>query len=241
MYKPFPLRFSKGSSAVARELADRDELAGAVRGVHPPRPVLVLVGGADSLEQAVAQRIAAMFGDRLIPLLEHLGAAVIDGGTDAGIMATIGQARAAAGAFFPLIGVAARGTVRMPGDAPPPHTALEPNHTHFLLVPGDNWGDESPWISAAAAALADGAPSATLAAGGGKITRRDVRLSVKIRRPTLLLAGSGGATDAIARALRREELAAFGIDEQQSGLLRATDCTGVSTLLAELLDGSRPV
>jgi hypothetical protein len=56
---------------------------------------------------------------------------VIDGGTDAGVMQLIGRARAASGGRFPLIGVAAEGTVMVPGagTSSPDATELEPNHT----------------------------------------------------------------------------------------------------------------
>ena len=31
---------------------------------------------------------------------------------------------------------------------------FEPNHTHFVIVPGSDWGDESPWITWVASELA---------------------------------------------------------------------------------------
>ena len=47
----------------------------------------------------------------VVPLCEELGVDVVDGGTDAGVMQAMGQARAAAGAQFALVGVVAGGTV----------------------------------------------------------------------------------------------------------------------------------
>ena len=49
---------------------------------------------------------------------------------------------------MPLVGVIVRALAALPGepaadDAAPP----EPNHTHVLLVPGESWGDEAPWIA----------------------------------------------------------------------------------------------
>ncbi len=97
-------------------VASVDELPSALSrlGLGLTRPVLVSVGGASGLDAGVADRLLALFRDRLAPLLDQLGAAVVDGGTDAGVMALMGQARRAAGARFPLLGVAARGTVRLP-------------------------------------------------------------------------------------------------------------------------------
>lgn len=163
---------------------------------------MVLVGGADGLEAAPATAIAALFREALVPWCERLGVLVIDGGTDAGVMALMGRARALAGARFPLLGVAARGTVRWPDEAGrPERAALEPNHSHFLLVPGDRWGDEVPWISAAATCLSAGQAALTLVAGGGKVTERDVAASLAVGRPAVLLVGSGGAADRIGAGL----------------------------------------
>lgn len=241
MSKPYPLHFSNGTGALAREIADREELAAALIDFGPPRPVLVLVGGADSLSPETAQLVGPWLKDRLIPLLERVGAALIDGGTDSGIMSLIGQARANAGATFPLIGIAARGTVRMPRDGVLPSrrgTPLEPNHTHFLLVPGNRWGDESPWIGTAAQVLAADAPSVTLAAGGGEITGLDLELSLQAGRPTLLLEGSGGITDDLSRALRRNDLETLNIEGEQAGLLRTADISDAGVVLDELLSGA---
>ena len=179
--------------------ASVDELPEALSrlGLALTRPVLVLVGGASGLDTAVADRLLVLFRDRLVPLLDQLGAAVLDGGTDAGVMALMGQARRAAGARFPLVGVAARGTVRMPGEPMSAGAALEPNHSHWLLVPGGSWGDEIPWMNAAAVLLGAGHGSATLVAAGGRITKLDVDASLEQGRATLLLAGSGGTADAI--------------------------------------------
>ena len=87
-------------------------------GVH--RPVLVLIGGAAGM---TPDHMAAMAGvmERIISALDGWGAAIVDGGTDSGVMRVVGQARAAAGAAFPLVGVAAEGTVMLPGVAPASH------------------------------------------------------------------------------------------------------------------------
>ena len=162
------------------------------------RPVLVLIGGADGLDPVVGERVYALFRNHLMPLLAKLDAVVVDGGTDAGVMACAGQANAAR--FVTHVGVAAIGTVEVPGlgGAATGTTALEPNHSHFLLVPGDRWGDESPWLSLAASTIAGPCPSLTLVIGGGKITRLDISHSLLAGRTTILLTGSGGVADELA-------------------------------------------
>lgn len=240
---PFPLQFSNGNGASARHVAHRDDLAAALGDLEPPRPVPVLVGAADSLEPDAAWRIKALLRDSLVPLLERTGTAVIDGGTDSGVMALMGQAREYHGATFPLIGVAGEGTVTLPGGQRRSNgngVPLEPNHPHFLLVPGDCWGDEAPWIAAAAGVLAKGAPSLTLAAGGGRVTRLDLELSLQAGRRTLLLEGCGGATDDLARALHSHDFRALGLDETRVGLLIVADFSEVEGAVDRLLSAPVP-
>jgi hypothetical protein len=131
-------------------------------GIATGRPVLVVVGGAGGMSPEHMTALAGVAG-QLIQALGDWGAAVVDGGTDSGVMRVIGHAHDTAGASFPLVGVAAEGTVVLPGACPAPDAApLDPRHTQVILVPGDTWGDESPWLSRVAAAIADGWPSATL-------------------------------------------------------------------------------
>jgi hypothetical protein len=141
--------------------------------------------------------------EHVIPALDDWGAAVVDGGTDSGVMKVMGRAREAARARFPLVGVAAEGTVILPGRPAAAHSApLEPHHTQVLLVPGDAWGDESPWLSRVATAIADGQPSLTLVVNGGQITYDDIDHSLQCGRPVIILAGTGRTADAIAAAAR---------------------------------------
>jgi hypothetical protein len=173
-------------------------------GLTDPRPVLVLVGGAANLSEATAPALLTLF-ERMAPQLDALGAAVIDGGTAFGVMALMGRARRCTGASFPLIGIAPRGAVVIEtGKQPDPPVGkddkarLDPDHTHFMLVPGDGWGDESPWISAVADRLARGRGTLMLVAAGGEITRLDVAHRLRTGGRVLVLAGSGGTADRLA-------------------------------------------
>ncbi len=234
-----PIACPRGSPATA--------VSGALAaiGLRGPRPVLILVGGAASLDGGVAAQLLPLFTG-LVPLLDRLGVAVIDGGTPFGVMALMGTARQRAAGGFPLIGIAPRGRVDAPAGIPPggqggssalasdasggcfhpdqaeaevpvagpkgplpepaprpdrgdiePRVTLDPHHSHFLLVPGERWGDESPWLTAAAECLAGGQGSLMLVAGGGEVTRRDVLHRLRQRGRVLALAGSGGTADAL--------------------------------------------
>jgi len=127
---------------------------------------------------------------------------IVDGGTDSGVMRLVGRARAATRGRFPLVGVAAVGTVVVPEErtSMPGAAELESNHTFFLLVPGTRWGDESRWISEVAGVAAAGRPSVTVLVNGGEIAYQDVASSLDAGRRVVVLAGSGRTADAIADA-----------------------------------------
>lgn len=170
-------------------------------------PVLVIVGGAGGMTVDDGRRLKPLFVDVLAPLAQSLDATVLDGGTDAGVMKWMGQARAEIGGTFPLLGVAAVGTVTLPGRANAyAHAALPAcRHTHFVFVPGDRWGDESPWLAHIAGLLSTGFGSVTVVINGGETTWWDAFYSIRGRRPTLVVAGSGRTADQLAAALNGEE------------------------------------
>lgn len=197
----------------------------AAIGLHDSRPTIVLVGGASGMSDSYLDRLRQLFVERLAPLAEKLGAYVVDGATDSGVMRLMGQARSAIGGTFPLIGVAAIGTIILPNvknsfaDAAP----LESNHSHFVLVPGTNWGDESPWLAQVATVLADGAASVTVLVNGGKIALQDVRYSILADRPVVVVDGSGRTADLLAAALRGETIDVKAMELAESGKLTAVD------------------
>lgn len=204
MKKPLSLSFSNGQTAYAVQVDDFVNLSAALHNLsfQGSRPLLVLVGGASKVSAADLARLRLLFVEVIAPLAEELNAYVVDGGTDAGVMKMMGQARSEINATFPLIGVAALGTVTLPNASSTSLNTetLEPNHTHFVLVPGSNWGDESPWQVRVASLLADEAPSVTLLINGGEIALVDVMENLKVGRPVVVIAGSGRLADEIAFA-----------------------------------------
>ncbi|MFZ4667573.1 MAG: hypothetical protein ACOYME_14200 [Prochlorotrichaceae cyanobacterium] len=189
------------------------------------RPILVLVGGASGMTPNDLEQLSLFFSDVICPLVEHRQGIVIDGGTDAGVMRLMGEARDRTGSTFPLIGVAAQGTVCLPQQHPPilpDYAVLEPNHTHFILVPGGLWGDESPWM-AQTATLLTSRKSLTILVNGGKIAWQDVANSVKADRPVLVLAGSGRTADELAKAIVGDRGNPWANQLVDSGLLSAVE------------------
>lgn len=234
---------SRTGSPRLAQVAEVSELDTALQalGAAGPRPVLVSVGGAGGLAAEHLAMISELVRDHIVPVVERHGAAVVDGGTDSGVMRVFGRARASAGSRFPLIGVAAAGTVALPGEPAAGKTvALDPGHTGVVLVPGDRWGAESPWLADVATRVADGKPSLTLVIDGGEITYEDVENSLARGRPVLVLAGSGRTADAIAGRLPGQDAAALvrarGIAD--SPLVRVAwlgDFAGVAAALDEFL------
>lgn len=182
-----------------------DQLSDALRGagVAADRVVMVLVGGAGGMGEQDLLAVGDVLRTALLPVIARYNAVVVDGGTDSGVMRLIGRARSAAAAGFPLLGVAATGTVVIPGGGEPESSdaaPLEPNHTLFVLVPGAEWGDEAPWISDVASVVAGTQPSVTVLINGGQIAYADAVGSLRRGRPVVVLAGTGRTADAIAEA-----------------------------------------
>jgi hypothetical protein len=195
-----------GDMVPAARVTDEAGLSHAVSalGIGGPHPVVVFVGGAGGLDDAAARGMRSMLVEAVLPVVIAGRCVVVDGGTDAGIMRLLGQIRSGSSAPFTLLGVAAEKTVVLPGrpaqsrDAAP----LEPHHSHFLLVPGTTWGDESSWLARTATAIAGPLPlpSVTVLVNGGEITFSDASHSLDEDRPVLVLAGTGRTADRIAAA-----------------------------------------
>lgn len=178
-------------AAVAPNTFDEVKQALDLLGLRSEQPVIVVVGGAGGMSQEDIEKVQQFLEDYLVPFARERNAAIVDGGTDSGVMAAIGRARQKAGAEFPLVGVVAREVENV-------MDILEPNHTHFVLCPGASWGDESEWIPVTARTLAGTQTSAAILINGGKIAWRDAEYSVKYGQPVLIAEGSGRTADVIA-------------------------------------------
>jgi hypothetical protein len=194
--RPVPIRVSSKS-----------DLPRMIEGRIPVgTPVIVVVGGASGLGGQYLDAARRAIVDIVVPVAVSTGAAIVDGGTDSGVMAFVGRSYAAAAAASPLIGVAVEALVRSPmGTAPSDAddaADAEPHHSHLILVPGQSWGDESPWLSVVAEELAAGHSCATVVVNGGPITLKDVRRSVAADRPVVAMLGTGRTADDLAAAVR---------------------------------------
>jgi SLOG in TRPM, prokaryote len=231
-------------SPVVLDVSRPEEIATSLErgGVTVGRPVLVCVGGAAAMSDDYSTALLGVLEELIAPAVDEWSAAVVDGGTDSGVMRLIGQARVTANCGFPLIGVAAAGTLRSGGGAgAPEHTAeVEPHHTLILRVPGDKWGDETPWLSAVAGVVAGHRSSVTLMINGGPIALLDARTSLEAGRPLVVLDGSGRCADDIARArsgIASEETTALIAASPLTRIVDAHDPQAILDAITDVLEG----
>ena len=192
---------------------ERSELVQAISELplNASYPVIVLIGGAIDAQQADATRRAIQ---TISGVAEEMQAAVICGGTDMGVMAEMGRIRWKSGYTFPLIGVAPEALVTWTDG---PHSTrflwwgkkrwqLEPHYSHFILVPGSEFGAESPWIVDTASILSKNQPSVTILINGGEVSRKDIELSLENGRPVIAVSRTGRLADELARQPTRSKL-----------------------------------
>jgi hypothetical protein len=174
-------------------------------------PVIVLIGGEIDEQQADATRRAIQ---TLCRIADEMNALVICGGTDMGVMAEMGQIRWESGYAFPLLGISPEQLVTW-SDGPrstkllwwgKQRWQLEPHYTHFILVPGSQFGDESPWIVDTATLLSKDHRSVTILINGGEVSRKDIELSLENGRPVIALSRTGRLADELSREPERNRL-----------------------------------
>src|SRR5262245_2365168 len=176
--------------------------------IAEPHALIMVFGGAKELDDSRKSRLAELFIDAIAPAAAELGALVIDGGTQSGVMAMMGEAFARDGRGFQLLGIAPAGKVTYPGNPSNARNGdrapLEPNHSHFVLVESDEWGGETGTMFKLAQAL--NVSVATMLINGGKIAESEGLRSVRNGWPLLVVEGSGRFADELSAAVRNATL-----------------------------------
>ena len=142
-----------------------------------------------------------------------------------GVMAEIGRIRGLMHYKFPLMGIAPEELVAWPGGLQntkflwwgKQRWQLESHYSHFILVPGSQFGDESPWIVDTATILSKGYQSVTLLINGGEVSRKDIELSLGVGRQVIALRHTGRLADEFSRDSNHSKLITVisADDEQQ--------------------------
>jgi hypothetical protein len=173
--------------------------------------VIVLIGGYippqyEKATQIVIQSIARFAEENHI--------LVICGGTEVGIMGSIGQTRLASGYRFPLLRITLEKLASWPGGPKVKRFLwwrenrwpLSNGYSHFILAPGNEFGEDSPWLAEAARYLSRNKKSVTILANGGGVARKDVALSLEGKRPVIGVAGTGRLADSMAEEASKPAL-----------------------------------
>ncbi len=185
-----------------------------------------MIGGAASVDENLVPRLTQLFGRGIARAVAETNAVIMDGGTQAGVMKLIGEGVAGRGYKSVLVGVAPVSKVTYPGGSAT-GVQLEPNHSHFVLVEGDDWGSETATLYSVAGVLcnkrteeADSGrksrkqdsekvtrkvPGLAILAGGGPIARDEALRAVRHNLPLIVIEGSGGLADEIAAAWKQRE------------------------------------
>ena len=197
----------------------------------PLSAVVLVAGGDDALDEALRPRLTQLVARGLVRTLREVagqqgGAAralCVARASGSGLPTLLGRAVADSGGAISLLGVAPAGVLALPGEAAAgAGVAGDPvvaGLSHLLITPGAAWGDElAPKIEfvralvATPSAMAVGAASAMAAPrpmllliGGGPAALTEVLLAVRCGWPVLLVAGSGGAADALVRQIGQGE------------------------------------
>ena len=220
--------FAENQRSLAVSVASFEDLneARAKLNLTRSQPVLILVGGAAGIEKqhelVIEQTIFLLAG-----LAEKTQWLVLDGATHAGIIALMGKVRANGAYNFPLLGVAVETLVGLPdASSNPAGFPLNPNHTHFLFVPGREWGDESPWMMATAKSIARDRPCVTILLNGGEISRMDVEHSLQAGIPVVIVQGTGRLADELVSAA----------PHPMQHIVSAHNLAAISTMLLKLMN-----
>jgi len=209
----FIIRFSEEQYSPALRIDTEEDAQIIINtfGLLHPRPALFITGGASRMTEEDVQRTREIMNDGIAHFAEQHNLTVIDGGTEAGVMQMIGEARKMHQYKFPLIGCAPYYKVTYPGseviegaDAP-----LQAGHSHFVLVNSHEWGGESQTIvNLTRAIAARQRPMIGVLINGGAIAERDVYYATALgdnRIPILVLDGSGRTADNISTAFKTQQ------------------------------------
>lgn len=208
------IRFPNNNDALAIFPAATDKAEDIVTAleVKPYKAVILIVGGADNLDGSLIPKLTQLFGRGIARAALEGDAIIVDGGTQSGVMSLMGAGVADRGYKTTLLGVAPAGKVAYPGSTATAGVQLEPNHSHFVLVEGSEWGSETAMLFKLVSALtgnrADAAPTSarkpdrqpTGKQSGGREAEKSAG-----KVPALVVVAGGGAItkNEVLRAVRQ--------------------------------------
>lgn len=204
MNEAFSIRFDSQRVARVAQINESTspEHVASLLGLKRYNAAVSIHAGASGATSDIIEALRTLFNLELAPMASKYQIAVLDGGTDAGVIGMMGEARRISKGTFPLIGVTPAEHALYPGGPKRgERSALEPNHTHFALVSGGSWGIESRVLVSLGRALAF--RRVALLINGGEIVRREALMHARAGNDLLVLSGSGRVADEIVDGLKR--------------------------------------
>jgi SLOG in TRPM, prokaryote len=200
------ITFENGNRAVVIT-APHDASAKAILDaleIASPSAVILLFGGAAGMDDSRKAHLATLFAGGVTPVADELGALIIDGGTQSGVMAIVGEAVARRRGTCRLLGIAPKGKIMHPevavAAAVSDGAPLEPNHSHFVLVESAEWGGETGKMLELARAF--NAPIVAILVNGGALAANEALQTVRNGWQLLVVEGSGRFADDLSAAVR---------------------------------------
>ncbi|MCB9098238.1 MAG: DUF4231 domain-containing protein [Anaerolineales bacterium] len=181
----------------------------AALGLREPSMVLLLLGEAEGLDDITEAYLQQLFSRGIARTAAITETLILDGGRHSGLMAMIGKGVADRGRKSQLIGVAPARKVTESADGTD-REPLDPNHSHFVLTDGNEWGDATETMIRLAGAWGPTVPVITILVNGSDETKTQVIEAVRCNWSIIVLKGSDGLADRLAEL--RQNRSTFILD-----------------------------
>jgi tetratricopeptide (TPR) repeat protein len=205
----FVIRFPDALPSLAVRASNDDDpnAISELLDLRDPRPAILILGGSVDMDAEDSQNLRHTLEQGLAHYAQANDLAIIDGGTDAGVMQLVGNIRADKSFTFPLVGVAPINLVRYPGYDNPDGYDLNSGHSHFIFTDEGDWGDETDMMVQFTQCLSSerGLHAVAIIINGGKIVRQEtyrLTLTERLKMPVVVLQGSGRFADTLAEAIQ---------------------------------------
>ncbi|HVO70882.1 MAG TPA: hypothetical protein VMT24_12600 [Aggregatilineaceae bacterium] len=179
----------------------------AALSLPPYNGIIVVHGGAGNMEVELIDAVRAFVIAGLAPFAQARHILIVDGGTQTGVSRVMGDARQEIEGTYPLLGVVPYRYVVYPGGPTldGERIPLNPSHTHFIFVEGDEFGAESELL--VGLLRTSGKPGLALIINGGDIVLKEVMAHVAQGNTLVTVRGSGRIADKLSDPASEERAA----------------------------------
>ncbi len=195
--------FANGNQAKYVEQASGASVDDMIKslGVRQPETIIISLGGAKDLDTDKIAKLTHMYSRGVADAAEDLDALIIDGGTDSGVMAMMGQSLRNRKKKLALLGIAPEGKILLSDSQVPDETGrypLEPHHSFFMLAKSNEWGGETDLMVEVAKSFSFKAQVVVVLANGGENAKIEMLRCVREGWPIIILKDSGRFADHLA-------------------------------------------